>query len=81
MSRQEKDTNRAAVMCIVWTLVFGMGCIFNNAVSWTIVLAATAVCAMYIKYDLERERKEKVRERIRDTFKAEMKEREANVEE
>lgn len=72
MSRR-KDENRAAVMIIVWSLVFCIGCCVNNAVGWTVVLAVSLMCVMYVRYDIERERKEKVREKVKEMFREEMK--------
>ena len=74
--KQERDENGAAVMCIVWTLVFGIGCFLENAVGWTIVIAVTALCAMYIKYDLERDRKERQQELKQEQFRERLKEAE-----
>ena len=70
---RRKDENRTAVMIIVWSLVCCLGFCINNAVGWTVVLAVSLMCVMYIRYDIERERKEKVREKVKEMFREEMK--------
>lgn len=78
MSKQDKDIRRASILATLWILAFYIGSIIGGVMCIVITISATAIAAMYIKFDLERERREREARLKREQFKARLTEAENN---
>ena len=73
MNNTKNDEKKASVMSLLWLLGFAIGCYVEGAAGLIIIALVTALCVMYVRHDIERERKEKVREKVKEMFREEMK--------